>query len=135
MIENPSRAFEALLAGLETFRSTLTDKRRSYTRNLVAQTNEEARSGMPYVVEVAGLVSSANGAELFLDSLVNGLRSDSRNLGESAAVKRALSSVLEQVKHLEPGDRSGYVPAAQISEIGNYLVDSLRSVELRASES
>lgn len=134
MIENPSKAFEAVIAGLEAKRSSLTEKRRNYTKNIVAQTNEEARSGMPYLVDVAGMIARANGAELFLDGLINGLRSDSRNLGEAVAVKRSLSSVLEQVKFLEPGNLTGDVPAAELYEIGRYLMDSLSSVELRDAE-
>lgn len=135
MIENPSKAFEAIIAGLEAKRASLTEKRRNFTKNIVAQTNEEARSGMPYLVDVAGMIARANGAELFLDGLINGLRSDSRNLGESVAVKRALSSVLEQVKFLEPGNQTGDVPAAELYEIGRYLMDSLSGVVLRDAES
>ena len=135
MIENPSKAFEAIIAGLEAKRTSLTEKRRNYTKNIVAQTNEEARSGMPYLVDVAGMIARANGAELFLDGLINGLRSDSRNLGESVAVKRALSSVLEQVKYMEPGNQTSDVPSAELYEIGRYLMDSLSGVVLRDGDS
>lgn len=136
MIENPSRAFEVLMTGLEDYRRGLTDKRRSYTKNLVAQTNEEARSGMPYVVEVAAMIATANGAELFLDDLINALRSNSQSFGESSAVKRALTTVLEQIKDLEPGDRTGSsVSATNLYEIGRHLTDSLSGVELRTADS
>jgi len=134
MTESNSRSFEGILRGLEDKRTTLTEKRRSYTKNLVTQTNEESKSGMPYVVDVAGMIAKANGAELFLDGLLNSLRSDSRTLGEGGAVKRALGSVMEQVKHLEAGDRSGYVAASELHEIGRFLIEWISSVELRSAE-
>jgi len=134
MSESNSRSFEAILKGLEDRRAIFTEKRRSFTKNLVTQTNEESKSGMPYVVDVSGLIAKANGAELFLDDLINSLRSDSRTLGEGGAVKRALGSVFEQVKHLEVGDRSGYVGASELYEIGRTLVDWITSVELRSAD-
>lgn len=135
MTESNSRSFEGVLRGLEEQKAALTEKRRSYTKNLVTQTNEEAKSGMPYVVDVAGMIAKANGAELFLDGLLNSLRSDSRTLGEGGAAKRALGSVLEQVKHLEAGDRSGYVAASDLYEIGRFLIEWISSVELRSADS
>lgn len=133
MAENPSRDFEVVLKGLEEQVRSYTEKRRSYTKNLVTQTNEEARSGMPYVVDVAAMIANANGSELFLDGLINKLRSDARTIGEGAAVKRALASVMEQVKLLDPGERSGDVVAADLYTIGRFLLDSLGTVELRST--
>lgn len=135
MNSNPSPALETLINGLETSRKARTEKRRSLTKNLVTQTNDEFSSGMPYVVDVAKLIAGYNGAELFLDSLVNSLQADARSFGESTAVKRALSTVMKQIKHMEPGDRSDYVPAADLYEMGSYLVDMLDTLKLRDPES
>lgn len=128
---DPSPAFESILEALETRRRAHTEKRRTYTKNLVAQTNDEVRSGMPYLVDVAGILARANGAELFLDGLIISLRTDGTKLTESMAVKRALNAVLEQLKHLEPGDRTGYVTAADLSEIGSDLLYFISTVELK----
>jgi len=89
---------------------------------------------MPYVVDVAKLIADYNGVELFLDDLANSLQSDARAYGESIAVKRALSSVMKQIKHMEPGDKSDYVTAADLHEIGKYLVDMLDTVKLKDPE-
>lgn len=131
MMENPSPAFEALIRALDEHKRGLTEKRRNYTKNLVVQTNDEARSGMPYLVDIAKAISEANGAEAFLDGLINGLRSHSRNFGEGGAVKRALGTVVDQIKTLEPGDRNSYVSATDLYKIARFLMDSLVSVELR----
>ena len=128
---NPSPALDALIKSLETSKKARTDKRRSLTKNLVTQTNDELSSGIPYVVDVAKLIADYNGIELFLDGLIINLQSDARSFGENTAVKRALSSVMKQIGHMEPGDKSGYVTAADLNEIGKYLVDSLDSVKLR----
>jgi hypothetical protein len=126
---------DELIKGLEASRRARTEKRRSLTKNLVAQTNDELSSGMPYVVDVAKLISDYNGVELFLDGLANSLQSDAQAYGESIAVKRALSSVMKQIKHMEPGDKSDYVTPAELHEIGKYLVDMIDTVKLRDSES
>ena len=125
---------DELIKGLEASRRARTEKRRSLTKNLVAQTNDELSSGMPYVVDVAKLIADYNGVELFLDDLANSLQSDARAYGESIAVKRALSSVMKQIKHMEPGDKSDYVTAADLHEIGKYLVDMLDTVKLKDPE-
>jgi len=134
MDRNPSPGMDELIKGLEASRRARTEKRRSLTKNLVAQTNDELSSGMPYVVDVAKLIADYNGVELFLDDLANSLQSDARAYGESIAVKRALSSVMKQIKHMEPGDKSDYVTAADLHEIGKYLVDMLDTVKLKDPE-
>lgn len=136
MASELSKSFETLLTGLEAHRKSLTERRRSYTKNLVTQTNEESRSGMPYVVEVAGVIAASNGAELFLDTLINSLRSDGHAFGESVAVKRALSTLFEQVKDLETGDRSKVtVPASNLYAIARELMGPISGVELRDGDS
>lgn len=131
MSVNNSESFERVVRDLETRLSSLTDKRRSYTKNLVAQTNDEVRSGMPYIVDVASTISQANSAELFLDSLINSLRSESLTLGESVALKRALNSVIENVRYLGSKERNDAPSATDLYEIGHTLMGSLSGVQIR----
>lgn len=126
-----SEAFERVVRDLEARLKTLTEKRRSYTKNLVTQTNDEVRSGMPYIVDVASTISQANSAELFLDGLVNSLRSESRTLGESVALKRALNTVIENVRHLGSKERNDAPSASDLYEVGHILMGSLSGVQIR----
>lgn len=126
-----SKAFRMLIEGLEGHRRALTDQRRRYTKNLVTQTNEESVSGMPYVVNVAKIISLANGAELFVDQLTNGLRTDAPKVGEGRAIRNALASILERVKLIGSDSANVEVSAEQLYTIAQFIMDSAVAVELR----
>lgn len=131
MTANPSVAFEGILKTLEARRQANTDLRRNYTKNIVSQSNDEARSGMPYVVDVAAVIGQANATEIFLDGLVIGLRSDSRTLSEGTSLKRAIARVFDQLKSMDPNDLTKSTPPRELAEIGKYLLDSAGPLELR----
>lgn len=130
MFTSNSEAFEHIVNDLESARESFTEKRRSYTKNLVTQTNDEVRSGMPYIVEVATVISQANSAELFLDNLINRIRSDSQSFGENKALERALNSVIESVRYLDSKERNDSPVASDLYKIGRILMDSISGVEI-----
>jgi len=128
-------AMENLLAALEDKRRSLQEKRRSYTRNLVAQSNDEIRSGTPYVVDVAKVISQANATEVFLEGLINGIQSNSITLGEGVAVKRALSAIAEAIRGLGTDDRNAaLVPAEELYDISQFILSAITLVVLRDGE-
>lgn len=128
-------AMENLLAALEDKRRSLQEKRRSYTRNLITQSNDEIRSGTPYVVDVAKVISQSNATEVFLEGLINGIQSNSISLGEGVAVKRALSTIAEAIRGLGTDDRNAaVVPAEELYDISQFILSTITLVVLRDGE-